>query len=144
MIDDFPDPVLPIIAVTVPGFVLKLMFSIHEDYIQIQYDGGDVLYVPLYQFNLVRKYVGKEGYAPKLNRLYTTRWETTKKKIKERINDLAERLMVLYSDRAKAVGFSFKPEPDFEIPFANDFKYDLTKDQEKSLKEIYGDMFNFY
>jgi len=112
----------------------------HEDYIQIQYDGGDVLYVPLYQFNLVRKYVGKEGYAPKLNRLYTTRWETTKKKIKERINDLAERLMVLYSDRAKAVGFSFKPEPDFEIPFANDFKYDLTKDQEKSLKEIYGDM----
>jgi len=112
----------------------------HEDYLQIQYDGGDVLYVPLYQFNLVRKYVGKDGYAPKLNRLYSTKWETTKAKIKARINDLAERLMALYSERAQIKGFEYKPEKELEDAFAREFDYELTKDQESSLKDIYKDM----
>ncbi len=112
----------------------------HEDYLQIQYDGGDVLYVPLYQFNMVRKYVGKDGYAPKLNRLYTTKWENTKKKIKERINDLAERLMTLYSERAQIKGYEFKPEKELEDAFAREFDYELTKDQQSSLNDIYKDM----
>ena len=112
----------------------------HEDYIQIQYDGGDVLYVPLYQFNLIRKYVGKEGYAPKLNRLYTNKWEATKKRIKQKINDLAERLMDLYSERAKIKGVAYKSDNELEGAFASDFEYELTKDQEKSLEEIYKDM----
>jgi len=116
----------------------------HEDYLQIQYDGNDILYVPLYQFNLVRKYVGKDGYAPKLNKLYTTKWENTKKKIKERINDLAERLMVLYSERAQIKGYEFKPEKELEDAFASEFEHELTKDQQSSLLDIYKDMESFH
>jgi len=112
----------------------------HEDYLEIEYDGGDVLYVPLYQFNLVRKYVGKEGYAPKLNRLFTKKWETTKKKIKQRVNDLAERLMVLYSERAQVPGVSFVGDSEIEGAFARDFNHELTLDQKKSLIDIYRDM----
>jgi len=112
----------------------------HSDYIQIQYGGTDVLYLPLYQFNMIRKYIGKDGYTPKLNKLYSNKWEATKKKIKERINDLAERLMELYSERAKIKGIAYKGDKELETAFSNDFEYELTKDQEKSLKEIYKDL----
>ena len=112
----------------------------HEDYLEIQYDGTDVLFVPLYQFSLVRKYVGKDGYVPKLNKLHSTRWESTKKKIKERINDLAERLMTLYNSRAQIKGNVFEPLKEIEDEFANDFEYELTKDQKRSLEEIFKDM----
>ena len=113
----------------------------HEDFIKIQYDGTDVLYVPLYRVcSVIRKYVGKDGYVPKLNKLSGNKWETTKKKIKERINVLAERLMDLYSARAKVKGVSFKGDDEIEAAFAADFEYELTKDQQKSLEEIYKDM----
>ena len=113
----------------------------HEDFIKIQYDGTDVLYVPLYRVSsVIRKYVGKDGYVPKLNKLSGNKWETTKRKIKERINDLAERLMDLYSERAKVKGISFKGDDEVEAAFAGDFEYELTKDQQKSLNEIYKDM----
>jgi len=112
----------------------------HEDYLEIQYDGTDVLFVPLYQFSMVRKYVGKDGYVPKLNKLHSSKWEATKKKIKERINDLAERLMSLYSERAKVEGFAFESLPEIEEQFAQDFNHELTKDQTKSLAEIFADM----
>ncbi len=113
----------------------------HEDYIKIQYDGTDVLYVPLYRVcSVIRKYVGKEGYVPKLNKLSGNKWEATKRKIKERINVLAERLMDLYSERAKVKGYSFKGDDEIEAAFAADFEYELTKDQQKSLNDIYKDM----
>lgn len=116
------------------------MDGVHEDYLKIQYDGKDVLFVPLYQFNLVRKYVGKDGYAPKLNKLYSKKWENTKKRIKERINDLAERLLALYGERAKVEGFSFKSDGELEKHFYDDFDHELTKDQIKSVDEILKDM----
>ena len=113
----------------------------HEDYIKIQYDGTDVLYVPLYRVcSVIRKYVGKEGYVPKLNKLSGNKWEATKRKIKERINVLAERLMDLYSERAKVKGYSLKGDDEIEAAFAADFEYELTKDQQKSLNDIYKDM----
>ncbi|MDD2209603.1 MAG: CarD family transcriptional regulator, partial [Bacilli bacterium] len=73
--------------------------NIHRDYLKIAYHGGELLYVPLSQFQLVRKYLGKEGSAPRLSRLHSKDWENTKKKIKQRVNDLAERLMHLYIER---------------------------------------------
>ena len=68
----------------------------HKDFLKIAFAGDSLLYVPLNQFQLVRKYMGKEGYKPRLSRLHSKDWENTKKRIKERINDLANRLMNLF------------------------------------------------
>jgi len=114
--------------------------GIHRDYLHIAYAGTDVLYVPLSQFNLVRRFTGKEGVAPKLNRLNSKEWEKTKKRIKERVNDLADRLVALYKERAQAKGFAFGPDDDFQRQFENKFPFELTRDQEKSLNEIKQDM----
>jgi len=112
----------------------------HQDYLKIRYAGTDVLYVPVTQFQLVRKYLGKEGYAPKLSRLHSKDWENTKKKLKERINDLAERLMHLYTERSKIKGFAFSKDDEIQNQFESGFEHELTSDQERSLKEIKEEM----
>jgi len=112
----------------------------HKDYLHIQYAGTDVLYVPLSQFKLVRKFSGKEGAAPRLHKLQSKEWENTKKRIKEKVNDLAERLVVLYKNRAITEGFAFNKDDEYQIQFEKQFPYTLTADQQRSVDEIKQDM----
>ena len=112
----------------------------HQDYLKLAYHGGEILYVPLAQFQLIRKYLGKEGARPRLSRLHTKDWERTKAKIKERINDLAERLLNLYVERSKIQGFAFNKDDEFQKAFEDSCEFELTKDQTRSLNEIKADM----
>ena len=112
----------------------------HNDYLEIAYANNDKLFVPLYQFNLIRKFVGKEGATPRLKNLNSNQWEKTKKKIKDRVNDLADRLLTLYQERATIAGFSFKKDDEIQKAFEEEFNHKLTPDQETSIKEIKEDM----
>ena len=114
--------------------------GVHRDYLKIAYHGDELLYVPLTQFQLVRKYIGKEGIRPRLSRLHSNDWENTKKKIKARVNDLANRLMNLYIERSKIKGFAFKKDDEFSEMFEKSFEYELTSDQDKAITEIKDDM----
>lgn len=114
--------------------------NIHRDFIHVQYSGTSTLYIPLNQFRLLRKYSGREGAEPKLSNLNADDWEKTKRKIKTRINELADRLFSLYSDRAQGKGFAFAKDDDFQFNFENEFPYKLTPDQEKAVGEIKKDM----
>ena len=112
----------------------------HNDYLEIAYANNDKLFVPLYQFNLIRKFVGKEGATPRLTNFNSNQWEKTKKKIKDRVNDLADRLLTLYQERATIAGFSFKKDDEIQKAFEEEFNHKLTPDQETSIKEIKEDM----
>ena len=112
----------------------------HQDYLKIAYYGGEILYVPLNQLALIRKYLAKEGARPRLSHLHTKDWEKTKEKIKKRINDLAERLFNLYVERSKIKGFSFAKDDEFQKAFEDSCDFELTKDQLRSLNEIKADM----
>ena len=114
--------------------------GIHRDFIHVQYSGTSTLYIPLNQFRLLRKYAGREGAEPKLSNLNADDWEKTKKKIKTRINELADRLFALYSERAQGKGFAFAKDDDFQKSFESEFPYQLTEDQETAVKAIKKDM----
>jgi transcription-repair coupling factor (superfamily II helicase) len=114
--------------------------NMHKDYLHIQYAGTDVLYVPLSQFKLVRKFSGKDGATPRLHRLQSKEWEQTKKRIKERVDDLAERLVELYRTRAVTPGFAFPKDDEIQIQFEKQFPYTLTPDQQRSVEDIKADM----
>lgn len=122
------------------GITTIELSNIHQDYMEVHYANNEKLYIPLYQFNLVRKYVGREGRKPKLNKLGTDQWEKTKKRIKERVNLLADRLLLLYQERSKVKGFAFKTEDELQKLFENEFAYELTLDQKKALNDIKKDM----
>jgi len=114
--------------------------GVHRDYLRIAYAGNETLYVPLEQFRLVRKYSGREGAAPKLSHLSGGDWQKKKAHIKERVNELADRLIALYGQRAKQTGFAFPPDDELQAKFENEFPYQLTADQARSLSEIKADM----
>jgi transcription-repair coupling factor (superfamily II helicase) len=114
--------------------------GLHKDYLHIQYAGTDVLYVPLSQFKLVRKFSGKDGAVPKLNRLNSKEWESTKRKIKEKVDDLAERLLALNKSRSVVPGFAFAKDDELQQLFEKQFPHELTPDQHTSLQDIKRDM----
>lgn len=114
--------------------------GVHRDYLHIAYANKEFLYVPLEQFRLVRKYAGREGAAPALSHLSSGEWAKKKKKIQDRVNDLADSLISLYGERAKISGYSFPQDDELQKQFEDDFPYELTLDQQRSLGEIKEDM----
>ncbi|MDY2727403.1 MAG: transcription-repair coupling factor [Candidatus Onthovivens sp.] len=116
------------------------LHDIHQDYLEIHYSGDEKLFVPLYQFNLIRKYASKDGRKPKISKLSTNQREKTKKKIKERVNVLADRLLTLYQERSQLPGYAFAKDDELQQQFENEFPYELTKDQASAITEIKKDM----
>ena len=114
--------------------------GVHSDYLVIKYKNDDILYLPLEQFKLVRKYVSKEGAVPRLSRLGSKEWLKTKEKINARVNEIAEKLVKLYSSRVSKEGFGFVKDDEFQESFENDFGFELTRDQKTCLAEVKKDM----
>ena len=122
------------------GLVTKEIEGIHRDFLHIKYAGDDELFVPLSQFKLVRKYGAREGYKPKLNSLSGNQWKKTKSKIKERLKEIAEKLVNLYALRMNTPGYSFSKDDELQEMFEKDFPFELTSDQKTAIKEIKNDM----
>ena len=122
------------------GIITKEVDGIHKDFLQVIYKGDDMLLVPLEQFKLIRKFVSKEGAAPKLNKLGSNEWEKTKKKVSKNVEEIAQRLVALYSLREENIGHAFAADSVFQQQFEDDFEYELTTDQAKAVAEIKQDM----
>ncbi len=111
-----------------------------RDYLEISYDKGDQLYVPVDQLDLVQKYIGSEGKAPKVNKLGGSEWVKAKAKVKKSINEIAEDLVKLYATRAALKGHKFAKDSPWQRQFEDEFPFEETPDQLISLEEIKKDM----
>lgn len=111
-----------------------------RDYLDIEYSKGDKLYVPVDQLDMVQKYIGSEGKAPKINKLGSSDWQKAKAKVKKSINEIAEDLVKLYAARSTLKGHKFSPDTQWQRQFEDEFPYEETPDQLTSLEEIKKDM----
>ena len=111
-----------------------------QDYIEVLYADNDKLYIPASKIELISKYTGKEGYAPKINSLNSVAWEKTKQRVKEKIRYEASRLLKVQAERSLKKGFSFSKDSEKQTLFEKEFKYELTQDQIKAINEIKKDM----
>ncbi|MBR5229209.1 MAG: transcription-repair coupling factor, partial [Firmicutes bacterium] len=111
-----------------------------KDYIKIKYAGNDMLYVPVEQMDIVQKYIGGDGLAPKINKLSGSEWKATKAKAKAAIAVMAKDLIDLYAQRKMVKGHSFGPDTIWQKEFEDSFPYQETDDQLRSIEEIKGDM----
>ncbi|EUJ28806.1 transcription-repair coupling factor [Listeria floridensis FSL S10-1187] len=114
--------------------------GVHKDYLLLVYQGEDKLFIPVEQLDLVQKYVGAEGKAPKLNKLGGSEWKRVKTKVKASVQDIADDLIKLYAEREAEQGFAFSPDSDMQREFEDSFPYQETEDQARSIKEIKKDM----
>lgn len=111
-----------------------------RDFLRIIYRGNAELLVPLEQFRLVRKFISREGVVPKLNKLGSDEWEKTKKRLEENVNNIAERLVNLYSQREEHIGHAYQKDSELQKEFENEFEYNLTIDQAKAVNDVKKDM----
>ncbi|MGL4989675.1 MAG: transcription-repair coupling factor [Sarcina sp.] len=111
-----------------------------RDYLDIEYQKGDKLYVPVEQLDFVQKYIGSEGKEPKVNKLGTAEWQKAKAKARKSINDIAHELVKLYAARKTVKGHKFNKDTTWQKQFEDEFPYEETPDQLSSLEEIKADM----
>ncbi len=111
-----------------------------KDYLEILYQGKDKLYIPVEKIELISKYTGKEGVAPKINKLGGTEWEKTKLRVKNKVKDIAEKLLKLYAIREMKSGYQFSKDNELQEMFENEFPYEPTKDQLFVTRQIKDDM----
>ncbi|MFW5802129.1 MAG: CarD family transcriptional regulator, partial [Spirochaeta sp.] len=86
-----------------------------RDYIHLEYAGEEFIYIPIEQVNLIQRYIGQQGSVPRLDKIGGKSWESRKNKVRKSVEDLAERLVELYSKRKQARGYAFPPDTDWQI-----------------------------
>jgi transcription-repair coupling factor (superfamily II helicase) len=110
------------------------------DFIVIAYLGTDRLHVPLEHINRVQKYHAPEGVRPRIDKLGGKTWQKTQKRVKQKVKDMAEKLLSLYAKRSSGKGFAFTKDTELHTEFDGFFSYDETTDQLTSIHEIKRDM----
>lgn len=114
--------------------------GIHRDYVSVQYQNGDQISIPVEQIHLLSKYISSDGKAPKLNKLNDGHFKKAKQKVKNQVEDIADDLIKLYSERSQLKGFAFSAADDDQDAFDDAFPYVETDDQLRSIEEIKRDM----
>lgn len=111
-----------------------------KDYFAISYLGGDKLYIPTNQVDLIQKYMATGEGTPKLNKLGGTEWIKAKTKAKESVKQMAEDLVKLYAAREAIRGIAYSPDTPWQKEFEDAFPYVETPDQITAIEDAKHDM----
>jgi len=114
--------------------------GVENDYLFIEYEGEDKLYVPVDRFNLVHKFIGTGEGSPKLDRLGGQSWSRTTKRVKRAAQETARELVDIYAARKTFQGFTFSPRDAFFKEFEAAFEYEETPDQGEAIERVMEDM----
>lgn len=114
--------------------------NVHKDYLHIRYAGEDKLYVPTDQVQLLQKYIGSEGDAPRLSKMGGSEWIKAKGKAEKAVADMAKELLEIYAQRQVAAGFAFDADTPWQREFEDAFPFEETPDQLVAIAEIKADM----
>jgi transcription-repair coupling factor (superfamily II helicase) len=120
------------------GMVKRAIGGSERDYLMVDYKGGDKLYVPSDQIDLIRPYTG--GESPTLHKLGGSDWQKTKSRVRSAVREIAQELVVLYRKRVTSPGHSFPQDTPWQAEMESAFPYTETPDQAKAIVEVKEDM----
>jgi transcription-repair coupling factor (superfamily II helicase) len=110
-----------------------------HDCVALSYAGGDKLYVPVENIDVLSRYgSGEEGAA--LDRLGGEAWQRRKSKMKERIREIAGDLIATAAERALHAGDVMEPDASGYPSFVDRFPYEETDDQDRAIDDVLGDL----
>ena len=108
------------------GFETKTVAGVTRDYLYLEYQGDDRVFVPSDQLAKISRYVGAGGDAPPLSKLGGTRWDTLKARARRAAQELAGELLNLYAERRRRDGHAFEPDGEWQREFEGHFPYTET------------------
>lgn len=113
--------------------------NVANDFLLIEYSGGDKLYVPADRLGLVQKFRSQDG-EPAVDRLGTQAWATGKEKARKAIEKIAADLVRMYAYRKVAKSFRYGPPDELYHEFEATFAYEETPDQARAIQDVLEDM----
>ncbi|MEA2178199.1 MAG: hypothetical protein QOG77_1496, partial [Solirubrobacteraceae bacterium] len=122
------------------GFETKTVAGVTRDYLELEFQGTDKVFMPTEQLAKISRYVGAAGGAPTLSKLGGTRWDTLKARARRAAQELAGELLNLYAERKRRSGHAFEPDGDWQREFEERFPYTETVDQRDAIEVVKEDM----
>ena len=110
-----------------------------HDCVMLSYDGGDKLYVPVENIDVLSRY-GSESDGVGLDRLGGVAWQGRKARMKARIREIAGELMATAAARALREADVAVPDAHGMAEFADRFPYSETEDQQKAIDDCLEDL----
>jgi len=120
------------------GMTTRSIAGSERDYLLLEYRGGDRLYVPSDQIDVITPYTG--GETPSLSRLNGGEWQRQKSRVRAAVAEIAQELVVLYRRRLANPGHAFSPDTPWQAEMEQAFPYVETIDQLRALREVKADM----
>ncbi|MBV6394621.1 MAG: Transcription-repair-coupling factor [Anaerolineales bacterium] len=122
------------------GLVQRQLDGRAREFIALEYDGGDTLYIPVHQADRLTRYVGADGGSPALDHLGGQAWREKQGRVKEAVRKIAQEMLDLYARRHISVGYSFSADTSWQRELEDSFPYIETEDQTRALADIKRDM----
>jgi transcription-repair coupling factor (superfamily II helicase) len=122
------------------GLKFLTVAGVQGEFLHLEYEAGDRLYLPVDRINVVQKYIGGDGAQPSLDKLGGTSWERVKAKARKSIFAMAEELIQLYAVREAREGNAFAPPDALYREFEAGFEFEETHDQQRVIDESLADM----
>ncbi|TMK25095.1 MAG: transcription-repair coupling factor [Actinobacteria bacterium] len=122
------------------GFETRTVANVTRDYLYLEYQGDDRVFVPTDQLAKISRYVGAGGEHPPLSKLGGTRWDTMKARARRAAQELAGELLGLYAERRRRAGHPFELDSDWQREFEERFPYSETADQREAIELVKADM----
>lgn len=111
-----------------------------KDYINIEYQGGDHLFILASALDQIAKYASANAKRPKLHKLGGNEWKKTKNRVKGQVKDIAKELVELYALRQAKEGYVCEKDTVWQKEFEELFPYEETQDQLNAIKDTKRDM----
>jgi transcription-repair coupling factor (superfamily II helicase) len=114
--------------------------GIENDFLLLEYQDNDRLYLPVDRLDILQRYIGPDGYQPRIDRLGGTSWDAVKEKVKKSVREVAEELVSIYAAREVMERDAFAPPDRTYEEFCSSFAFEETPDQAKAIDDIQLDM----
>jgi transcription-repair coupling factor (superfamily II helicase) len=110
-----------------------------HDCVALEYAGGDKLYIPVENLEVLSRYGSSEEGAA-LDRLGGEAWQRRKSRMKERIREIAGELIAVAAERALRPGEVAEPDSAGYPAFVDRFPYEETDDQDRAIDDVLSDL----
>ncbi|HEY3276288.1 MAG TPA: transcription-repair coupling factor [Syntrophorhabdaceae bacterium] len=121
--------------------IFELQIGGHtKDFLLVEYQDGDKLYVPIDDLHLVQKFIGGEKFKPKIDKLGSQYWKSTTRKVRKQVEDIADDLLKIYAEREMAEGYAYPPEDELFREMESRFDYEETEGQSEAIEAVLSDL----
>ncbi|HUN69081.1 MAG TPA: transcription-repair coupling factor [Burkholderiales bacterium] len=110
------------------------------EFLLLGYEGGDKLYVPVSQLEVISRYSGAQPEEAPLHKLGSGQWDKARTRAAKQVRDTAAELLELYALRAARKGYAFGVRQHDLEAFADGFGFEETPDQAAAIAAVGADM----